>query len=156
MGRIQEGVEGFFKQDDWAYGPGRIDSTLVTAFKGDAGQWSCLAYCAEEQQQVMFYSVCPISSTPEKLVSISEFIHRANYGLHVGNFELDVSDGEIRFKTSVDVEGAELTFELMRNTVYANVMQMDHYLPGLFGILHAGLTAEAAIALVEGAPTASA
>ena len=31
---------------------------------------------------------------------VSEVLVRANWGLSVGNFEIDVSDGEVRFKTS--------------------------------------------------------
>ena len=152
MARIQDGMEAFFKQDEWTYGPGRVASTLVTGFAGDSGRWTCLAYCAEESQQLMFYSVCPVNSPPEKLASISEFLHRANYGLHVGNFELDVSDGEVRFKTSIDLEGSDASFALVRNVVYANVMQMDRYLPGILDIIHGDVSAEQAIEKVENPP----
>ncbi len=150
MGRIQEGIEAFFKQDDWAYSPGRMGGTLLTGFKGEAGRWTCLAYAAETQQQFMFYSISPVNAPMELIGAVGEFVHRANYGLHIGNFELDVNDGEIRFKTSVDVEGSELPFELARNVVYANVMQMDRYLPGLLAIIHGGMNAADAIAKVEG------
>jgi len=35
---------------------------------------------------------------------VNEFLTRANYGLNIGNFEMDFQDGEIRFKTAIDVE----------------------------------------------------
>ena len=152
MATIKEGIEAFFKQDEWTYGPGRLDNTLVTGFKGDAGRWSCLAYAAEQQQQLMFYSVAPFDAPPERVLAVSEFVHRANYGLHIGNFELDMGDGEVRFKTSIDTEGTDLSFELVRNVVYANVMQMDRYLPGLMAVLGGLATPAEAIDQVENPP----
>lgn len=34
-----------------------------------------------------------------------EYITGANYGLRNGNFEMDVEDGEIRYKVYVNVKG---------------------------------------------------
>ena len=79
-------------------------------------------------------------------------MHRANYGLHIGNFELDMGDGEVRFKTSIDTESTALSFELVRNVVYANVMQMDRYLPGLMAVLGGQATPADAIDQVENPP----
>ncbi|HEX9018927.1 MAG TPA: YbjN domain-containing protein, partial [Anaerolineaceae bacterium] len=75
---------------------------------------------------------------------------RANYGMIIGNFELDYQDGEIRYKTSVDVEDVALAESLVQNLVYANVLTMDKYLPGLMRVLYAGIEPIAAIEEVEG------
>ncbi|MEL6492946.1 MAG: YbjN domain-containing protein [Cyanobacteria bacterium J06621_3] len=66
---------------------------------------------------------------------MAQFITRANYGLILGNFELDYTDGEIRYKTSLDVESDRLTPALTKNLIYTNVMTMDQYLPGLLAVL---------------------
>lgn len=39
--------------------------------------------------------------------AVMEFLTLANYGLMEGNFEFDLSDGEVRFKTSLRVAGNE-------------------------------------------------
>lgn len=67
----------------------------------------------------------------------------------LGNFELDFSDGEIRYKTSIDVEGDRLTPALVQNLVYTNVMMMDQYLPGITAVLEQGLSPAEAIHWVE-------
>jgi hypothetical protein len=51
--------------------------------------------------------------------AVAEYITRANYGLIIGNFELDYDDGTIRFKTSLDFDGDELTEALIQNSVHA-------------------------------------
>ena len=45
--------------------------------------------------------------------AIAEFLTRTNYSMIIGNFELDFADGEIRYKTSIDVQGDFLRFELI-------------------------------------------
>jgi hypothetical protein len=84
-----------------------------------------------------------------KNLAIAEFIARANFGMIIGNFELDFTDGEIRYKTSIDVEGANLTFLQIKRLVYANVMMMDQYLPGIMSLLDSDVEPKDAIAQIE-------
>jgi len=67
----------------------------------------------------------------------------------IGNFELDFVDGEIRYKTSIDVQGDFLSFELIKQLVYANVMMMDEYLPGIMSVIDGDVSPLDAIAQIE-------
>ncbi len=67
----------------------------------------------------------------------------------VGNFELDFTDGEISYKTSIDVEGDRLSFALIQRVVYANVTMMDEYLPGMMSVIYGNVSPEEAIAQIE-------
>jgi hypothetical protein len=149
-GPISETVIHFFADENWPYMPIESEPILRVPFKGEHGQWMCYAQAREEQQQFVFYSVCPTSVPDDKRVAMAEFVARANYGLIIGNFEMDFRDGELRYKTSIDVEGDELTSPLVRSLVYANVAMMDQYLPGILAVLYGGTTPEDAIAQIEG------
>jgi hypothetical protein len=94
----------------------------------------------------VFYSVCPLAAPESKRTAIAEFIARANYGMLIGNFELDFTDGEIRYKTSIDVQGDFLSFELIKQLVYANVTMMDEYLPGIMSVIDSDVSPVDAIA----------
>jgi hypothetical protein len=118
-------------------------------FQGENGQWHCLAKVREAEDQCVFYSLYPEAIPEDKRSILAEFLTRANYGMILGNFELDFDDGEIRYKTSIDVEGDRLTPTLVQNLVYTNVMTMDQYLPGILAILEQNLTAKDALELVE-------
>ena len=72
-----------------------------------------------------------------------------DYGMTIGNFELDYTDGEIRYKTSIDVEGDQLTSALIKNLVYTNVRMMDEYLPGITAVIEAGVSPEEVIWAIE-------
>jgi hypothetical protein len=75
-----------------------------------------------------------------------EYLTRINYGLIIGNFEMDFDDGEIRYKTSIDVEDDPLTPALIRPVIYVNLLNMDRFLPGLEAVLTGELTPQAASA----------
>lgn len=146
---IYDALIDFFKAESWPFQTLPQQATLRLAFKGKNGQWDCYAKAREEQQQVVFYSICPFTAPKATRHEIAEFITRANYGLILGNFELDLNDGDIRYKTSIDVEGDKLTGALIRNLVYTNVLTMDQYLPGIFSMLEQGMAPEQAIHLIE-------
>lgn len=139
----------FFADEEWPFSQVEGQSALTMGFQGDRGRWICFAQVREEQQQFAFYSLCPVRVPEFKLLDMAEFIARANYGLIIGNFEMDFNDGEVRYKTSVDVEGAELVPALMRGCVYANVLMMDQYLPGILALVYSDLTPAQALARVE-------
>lgn len=143
-------VVGFFESDDWKVQRMDDPSALVMGFVGDSARWQCYCKVREDQHQILFYSIAPVAVPEDKRAAVSEFITRANYGLIVGNLEMDLMDGEVRYKSAIDVEGAEFSNALVRNIVYANVLTMDRYLPGLLAMLHADLSAEEAVAKVEG------
>ena len=146
---IFEAVVNFFEEDQWSFAEIEEKSSIRLVFRGEHGQYICYAQAREEGQQFVFYSVCPIQVPQEKRQAIAEFITRANYGMIIGNFELDFNDGEIRYKTSIDVEGDRLTSALIKQIVYANIIMMDEYLPGIVAVIENDVSPVDAIAQIE-------
>jgi hypothetical protein len=146
---IYKAMLNFFEADEWPLIEDEDEPILYMNFQGENGQWHCLAKVREAEDQCVFYSLYPEAIPEDKRSILAEFLTRANYGMILGNFELDFDDGEIRYKTSIDVEGDRLTPTLVQNLVYTNVMTMDQYLPGILAILEQNLTAKDALDLVE-------
>ena len=147
---IFDTVVRFFQEDDWHFEQLPEKPILRMGFRGDNGTWRCYAQARERQQQFVFYSVLDINVPEERRQAMAEFLTRANYGLIIGNFEMDFRDGEVRYKTSIDVEGDRLTPALIRTMVYLNVLMMDRYLPGIMKVAYGGGDPAAAIAEIEG------
>jgi hypothetical protein len=70
--------------------------------------------------------------------------------LRIGNFEMDYSDGEVRYKSSLDFEGEPLTTPLIKNAIYPAVQTMDRYLPGLMSVVYGDKSPSEAITEIEG------
>jgi hypothetical protein len=149
-GPVFNAMVDFFQDDKWPFTVMEAGAVLTMHFVGQHGHWLCYAQAREEQEQFVFYSVCPMAMPDFKRAAVMEFVTRANYGMILGNFELDLNDGEVRYKTSLDVEGTELNGALIRQAVYANVLMMDKYLPGLLNLVYQDITPAEAVAQVEG------
>ena len=149
MAQLFEAVVDYLTEDDWKFNVVKNDTALMLSFRGEAGSWQCFATVDEEKQWFTFYSILPSNVPEEKRVEIAEFITRANYGLVIGNFEMDYGDGEVRYKTSVDVEGGELTPKMIENLMRANLMTMDRYFAGVMGVLYGDRDPAEAIAEME-------
>jgi len=151
-GQFFEEIVNFFKEDDWPFVQIEGEPLLQMVFQGENGKWTCYAKARDDQEQFVFYSVCPVNAPDSKRLAVAEFLTRANSGMIIGNFEMDFEDGEIRYKTSIDVEGDSLSSALIKRLVYANVTMMDEYLPGIMSVIYGNASPVDAIAQIEGQP----
>ena len=128
-------VAAFLTQEAWPCEQVGEQMLLRTGYQGVHGQWTCYAHCRADVDQCLFYSVAPVRAPEVLRPAVAEFVTRANWGLLIGNFELDYEDGEIRYKTSLQLNGTPLTAELLHPLVYGNVVVMDKYLPALQAVV---------------------
>ena len=149
MAAVFDAMQDFFTTDEWTFEQVEGHPILRMNFAGDSGRWTCFVQTREEQAQFIFYSRLPVNVKPEDRASMAEFITRANYGMINGNFEMDWDDGEVRYKTMIDVEGSELSHTMAKNTVYANVLTMDRYYPGLMKVIYGEVSPAEAVKSVE-------
>jgi len=152
MGRLHDRFMHFLK--DRFEGEGmqpREDGALVFVLDDDRGhEWGCLAVADEEDERVMFYSVL-LEATPAELVAeMMLFTSMANYGMPVGCFELDLVDGEVRFRTALDLEGMELNEVMCTNLVESNLGTMGGYIEGIQAVMRGEKSAKEAISTIEG------
>ena len=149
MGAIYDTAVQFFKDEEWVFVEIEGKPALSLNYAGKSGTWSCFAKAEEEKEMMLFYSYCPVKVPENKRPLVGDYLTRANYGLLVGNFEMDYNDGEVRYKTSIDVEGDKLSVALMKRLVYDNLAVMDRYLPGVLSVIYGGASPTEAIAQVE-------
>ena len=128
-------VLGFFEDQDWPVAEIEPEELFETAFEGEHGVWPCRVHCYETDRRLVFISAFAGIVPEEQRAAMGELCNRANFGLAVGNFELDHDGGEVRFRTSLDATEASADAELVRNVVVANVLTFDQYLPAIEAVL---------------------
>lgn len=145
-------INNFFTEDDWYFS---FDDQLGLfrfglRINGRIKEISCIVDVKDNEYVVYAISPLGADSDDEKMMAVmSEFVCRANYGLQNGNFELDMRDGELRFKCFVDCEGIMPTFEMVRNSIYFPAAMFDRYGVGIVDIIFRNATAKKAIAKCE-------
>jgi hypothetical protein len=150
MERIYSEIEAFLTEDGWPFSKLEDQTIAKTSFQGKNGEFNCFIQSREEQDHMVMYSVLPVFAPASKQAEVATFITRANYGMIIGNFEMDYEDGEVRYKTSVDLEDITELRLLLRNMIYANVLTMDKYLPGMMRVIYGGGEGGGGIQGVEG------
>ncbi len=85
--RFTQEIERLFLKEDSA--------VLSMEYEGENGRWPCYAQAHADQDRYVFYSVIPVTAPEGRRIAVAELLTRANYGMLIGNFELDLDDGEI-------------------------------------------------------------
>ncbi len=140
----------FLRDDGWH--PQQLDDKTIfrVYFSGEHGDVRCYAQIRVDLEQFLFYVIAPVKAPDAVLSAVVEYTTRANYGLRIGCFEVDYTDGEVRYRSSLDFENETLTPGLIRNAIYPAVHTMDFYLPGLLAVMYGNKTPKEAITEIEG------
>ena len=142
-------LSDFLEEDEWK--PRRMENkySFIMNYTGENGDYRCYTILRVELEEFLFYIVAPVRVPSEDRPAVAEYVNRANYGLRIGNFELDYADGEVRFKSSINFEGETLTKGILRNAIYPAIHTLDRYLPGLLRVSFGGATPVEAIEEIE-------
>jgi hypothetical protein len=88
------------------------------------------------------------SNAPEdRRVAVAEAMTRINARIGLGNFELDFQDGEMRYRTGMDVEEGLLSEKMADNMLGVAFYYMDRFHDALMAVAFGG--AEPAVAVAE-------
>jgi hypothetical protein len=132
---VREIAHRYFAEREWQVQEGNEGALLAFNYTGESGQWQCYAQIDDEDNFFAFYSEAPFVAPAERRIAVAEYITRANYGLNVGNFELDYDRGVIRYKTGLDTHGISFDRALLAGLVEPNLTLLDYHLPGLQAVI---------------------
>ena len=134
----------------WDYKRVEQFPVLSVAVEAPNGVIDVFAHAHDDKQRLLIY-LRPQGLIIEshQLGTMADFLTRANYGLPLGNFELDMNDGELNFKNSIDVTGGSLSAAMVKTLVLFGIESMNRYLPGMRAILQ-GTHPKEAIENIDG------
>ena len=144
-----EVLGGFFDVAGMNATPVEGEPAFRLVLGGDHGLMPAMAGLLIDRHQLITYVAAPSSCPEDRRGAVAEFVARANWGLPMGNFEIDMDDGSVRFKSSVDYENVGLTPELVRNTFAPAAFTMDRYLEGLLAVMYGSKEPAEIVAEIE-------
>ncbi len=152
---IANAINNFLTEDDWHFS--FDDQCGLFKFGLNLkGRIKKVSYIVDvKDDEYVVYAISPLGADEDDekmMATMVEFICRANYGLKNGNFELDMRDGEIRYKSFVACEGITPTMEMVRNSIHCPAAMFDRYGVGIVDIIFGNSTAKDAIAKCEKSP----
>lgn len=131
------------------------DVAVKTGMAGHHGQWTCNIEVMRLTESLHVLGALSRSTAlvpPESRAPVLVLMNLINnYGAPVGNFQLDPSDGEVVFRTSIAFEDAEeLAPELLAHTLYLNWAEIDRFLPAVTAVVEGEEPEDAFEALAAG------
>lgn len=90
----------------------------------------------DKQDLVMIFIYPTINIKKQDISRIAELVCRINQSSSIGFFDFDVDDFTIRFKSTIDVEGGELTFKMFINMLHCAILKMDQCFPAFMAVLY--------------------
>lgn len=77
----------------------------------------------------------PLTADMDHRLAMAEYLTRANWGMRNGNFELNMNDGEIRYKTYVHVGQEKPDMAACRLATMLPFLMIDRFGDGLIDVL---------------------
>jgi hypothetical protein len=121
MGPILAAVSAFLDGQGLEHEVNEVGTALRFGFATAEQRWVCLAMVAEERGLLSFVGVLPYRVEAARRAAVAELLLRINWSLALGSFDLSYDTGEVRFRTAIDVTGAEISPALIRPVVQANL-----------------------------------
>ena len=149
MNMLAVAVEHYLQSQEWHY-KFEEERNLFTMTMGLKKIDSSKIYIRIGEDYVTTYAMLPTHVREDKRDVVCRYITRANYGLRNGNLEMDLDDGEVRYKTYFSAKNRIPNQEEIERYVDISFLTLDRYAEGLMKILYADLDDKAAIQLVEG------
>ncbi len=146
---IAKEIENFLVSDDWKFDSVDERGVIRTGIGLKSKIKSAKMYIDVKSDGYSVITVPTIGADNDTKADAMEYITRANYGLYIGNFEMDPEDGEIRFKTYHCCCDELPTVEQIRMSIYVNMMMLDKYGNGLCKVLFGMATPKEAIEEAE-------
>ncbi len=137
---IRERILKYLTENDWNVQQG--EHTLSVRVRCNNATFPMYIFITEENHLIQVYSTLEVGIPENKRSYVSEFCNRVNYCMPIGNFEFDMDDGEVRYKTYLALrEHIEfLTDDIIEDLIVSNFSNMDTYYHGLMRILYSNET----------------
>ena len=80
------------------------------------------------------YAFIPLKVAPARIAEVCEYLTRANFGLAIGNFELDYDHGVIRYKITLNCRSGIPGISALEDLVSIPVAMYNRYGSGLLAV----------------------
>ena len=152
LAAVREAVEDFFKQDEAKYQPFNERNVASATYAVHAKIGKATVFFHAYKDKLIVKLMLPIKAEESDRANVGEYLHRANYGLMIGNFDFDFTDGEISYRVPIYCgkdDFAPPTYEQIDFAVLIGLAMISKYGDGLLKVILGVATPEEAVDAAE-------
>lgn len=127
------------------------DSKSLQLFvAGDCVVYNCCLQLTHDDDLIEARLHCPVSARDTMIRPlVAETLARANHGMSVGNFDIDMDSGDISYHLGQVVRGGGLDDNTVGGVFSTALSTADRYFPAIMRVMFAGHTPADAVYLSE-------
>ena len=132
---LRKDLIAVYARHGWRWREAGDPPVLISELSGPLGSWLMYVQVVEAARLMVVYSVLPAVVPPGRRQAVGEFVTRANYGLSLGNLEMDFDDGELRAKVALAVGEHPPDDALIERLIRVSGRLVELYLPGIEAVI---------------------
>lgn len=128
-------------------------SMVIMHLRGKTAMHIVQARIDPDSDMFQVFAFAPVVVPVGARMAVAETVVRANYGLRLGKFELDFSDGELRFQIGQVLTNGHLEGEIINRVFDMAITVLDMYMPAFLSVIYGNdLPADAVAHVEQGLP----
>ena len=141
---------GHFESNGLNFNSDQEQKVVFFTMCGDAAVYTCRFRITHDDDVLQIDLALPVLARQPKVRNqVLELVARANRGLPLGRFDLDLSDGQVTFHIGHTIGSSGLQDEDVRRLFSTAMATVDRYFPALMRLMYGGHTPEDAVYLSE-------
>lgn len=134
MEKIIKLIRETLEELKWKYEYDEEEKIFITGMDIDK-----LGYCyiiiPVYRDEYVVYTIYEEKIRDQYLNLMAEYLHRVNYGMQNGNFEMDYDDGEVRYKVFTIAKEGNISEDTIRRNILTGVVMFRKYGDGMLKIM---------------------
>ena len=112
-------------------------------YQSEKGNFDIIVTLNKQSPYFVIYCYFPMDVPKGKRLKVSEFISYMNYGLSIGNFEMNMENGTLRTKVSYCYDySAKEQSHLFNSYLKHSYNLLEHYFDGIMTVIYSEKTAK--------------
>jgi hypothetical protein len=139
-----------FEENNIRFNTDSEKKSVAFFITGDCAVYNCHLQITHDDQLVQANVRYPVSARDPKMRPlVAETLARANHGMALGSFEIDMDSGEIHYHLGQVILGGVLEDKVVGGIFITCLSTCDRYFPALMRVMFAGNTPADAVYLSE-------
>ncbi len=147
MSVFAEQLTAYLDQSGLQYQQSDANDVFQMCFDSKHGINRVLVLVADDLLQIFTYP--PNKVIESQRLEIAHAVTRANFGLRIGHFELDVDDGELRYRIAVPLSDELPSNDVLDCLLPLGGAMVERYLPAFLSIIYGNEDVQLAIKAAE-------
>ena len=146
---IRAAIEQYLKNDEWNYTFDEEREVIRCGINLRNRLKECRIIVDIDETKCLSLGLISLNCDEEHRVELSKFLTMVNYGLLLGNFEMDFNDGEVRYKIATNCKDCIPSQAVIEDSMMIPAIMFEQFGDAMIDVMFGYKTAEEAYASTE-------